>query len=109
VRRLGGDAGEGQRLLWGAHLKALEVFPGEAQAAVEDGGAVVVGGWRQRHDAAVDAPQRLGGEEVEGRRQLEAAAEVLTEADGAAGERAFVAEAPSGGAEEAPPSVRWPA
>jgi hypothetical protein len=73
VRRRGGDAGEGQRLLWGAHLEALEVFPGEAQAAVE------------------------------------AAAEVLTEADGAAGERAFVAEAPSGGAEEAPPSARWPA
>jgi hypothetical protein len=103
-----------QRLLEGAHLEALEVVVGgedvdvhevllgEAQEAVEDGGDVVVGGRAQRHDAAVDAPQRLGDEEVEVWREWEAATEVLPETHGATGERALVAEAPGGGVEEAP-------
>jgi hypothetical protein len=71
--------GERQRLLEGAQLECLEVvlgegdvdvlevLPGEAQHAEEDGSDVVVGGRGQRHEDAVDAPEGLGDEEVEGR------------------------------------------
>ena len=83
-----GPVGQGQRqrLLEGAQLEALEVvvregdvdvlevLAGEAQDAVEDGGDVGVGRRRQGHDVAVDAPEGLGDEEVEVRRELEAAA-----------------------------------
>jgi hypothetical protein len=73
---------EWQRRLKGAQLRALEVvvregdvdvlevLAGEAQHAVEDGGGIGVGGQRQGHLGAVDAPEGLGKEEVEVRRQL---------------------------------------
>jgi hypothetical protein len=56
-------------------VDVLEVHAGEAQHAVEDGGDVGVGGRGQGHLGAVDAPEGLGDEEVEVRRQLHAATE----------------------------------